>query len=120
MAKIAFTASRVAKFRCPEDKAQAFMWDSSVQGLGLRATTAGKPAYVFQAMYQGKYLRLTIGSPDAWTIPQAQGKARELQRMIDEGKDPRNLKRDALARAKANQVKKLEEEKYTLHHLLAH
>ena len=73
------------------------MWDATAPGLGLRATPAGKPAYVFQSKYQGKDLRLTIGSPAAWSIPQAQNKARELQRLIDEGTDPRDLKRDALA-----------------------
>ena len=36
-----------------------------------------------------------------WTIPLAQEKARELQRLIDEGKDPRDLKRDALADTQA-------------------
>lgn len=73
------------------------MWDVTAPGLGLRATPAGKPAYVFQSVYQGKDIRLTIGSPAAWSIPDAQAKARELQRLIDEGKDPRDLKRDALA-----------------------
>ena len=97
MAKIAFTAGRVSGFKCPPDKKQAFMWDATAPGLGLRATPAGKPAYVFQGVYQGKDLRTTIGSPAAWSIPDAQAKARELQRLIDEGKDPRDLKRDALA-----------------------
>ena len=97
MAKIAFTAGRVSGFKCPPDKKQAFMWDVTAPGLGLRATPAGKPAYVFQSKYQGKDIRLTIGSPAAWSIPDAQAKARELQRLIDEGKDPRDLKRDALA-----------------------
>ena len=97
MAKIAFTAGRVSGFKCPPDKKQAFMWDATAPGLGLRATPAGKPAYVFQSKYQGKDIRLTIGSPAAWSIPDAQAKARELQRLIDEGKDPRDLKRDALA-----------------------
>ena len=97
MAKIAFTAGRVSGFKCPPDKKQAFMWDATAPGLGLRATPAGKPAYVFQSVYQGKDLRITIGSPAAWSIPDAQAKARELQRLIDEGKDPRELKRDALA-----------------------
>lgn len=97
MAKIAFTAGRVSGFKCPPDKKQAFMWDATAPGLGLRATPAGKPAYVFQSVYQGKDIRLTIGSPAAWSIPDAQAKARELQRLIDEGKDPRDLKRDALA-----------------------
>ena len=97
MAKIAFTAGRVSGFKCPPDKKQAFMWDVTAPGLGLRATPAGKPAYVFQSVYQGKDIRLTIGSPAAWSIPDAQAKARELQRLIVEGKDPRDLKRDALA-----------------------
>jgi integrase len=97
MAKIAFTAGRVHGFKCPPDKAQAFLLDMTALGLGLRATPAGKPAYVFQSVYQGKTLRLTIGSPDAWNIEQARTKARELQRLIDDGKDPRELKRDALA-----------------------
>ena len=101
MAKIAFTAGRVSGFKCPPDKKQAFMWDVTAPGLGLRATPAGKPAYVFQGVYQGKDLRITIGSPAAWSIPDAQAKARELQRLIDEGKDPRELKRDAMAAAKA-------------------
>ena len=96
MAKIAFTAGRVSGFKCPPDKKQAFMWDATAPGLGLRATPAGKPAYVFQSVYQGKDLRITIGSPAAWSIPDAQAKARELQRLIDEGKDPRELKREAL------------------------
>ena len=97
MAKIAFTAGRVSGFKCPPDKKQAFLWDATTPGLGLRATPAGKPAYVFQSVYQGKDLRITIGGPAAWSIPQAQNKARELQRLIDEGTDPRDLKRDALA-----------------------
>ena len=97
MAKVAFTAGRVSGFKCPPDKKQAFLWDATAPGLGLRATPAGKPAYVFQGVYQGRDLRVTIGSPEAWSIPKAQEKARELQRQIDEGKDPRDLKRDALA-----------------------
>ena len=101
MAKIAFTAGRVSGFKCPPDKKQDFMWDATTPGLGLRATPAGKPAYVFQGVYQGNDLRITIGGPAAWSIPDAQAKARELQRLIDEGKDPRDLKRDAVAAAQA-------------------
>ena len=101
MAKTAFTAGRVSGFKCPPDKKQAFMWDVTAPGLGLRTTPAGKPAYVFQGVYQGKDIRLTIGSPAAWSIPDAQAKARELQRLIDEGKDPRDLKREAVAATKA-------------------
>ena len=104
MAKIAFTSGRVTGFKCPANKAQAFLWDSTTQGLGLRATTSGKPAYVFQGEFQQKSIRITIGNPGAWSIPQAQEKARELQRLIDQGKDPRILKRDAVADMLAKQA----------------
>ena len=104
MAKIAFTAGRVSGFKCPADKAQSFIWDVTAPGLGLRATPAGKPAYVFQGEFNQQSIRTTIGSPDAWSIPQAQEKARELQRLIDKGHDPRDLKRDALAATVAKKV----------------
>lgn len=99
MAKVAFTAARVAGFKCPADKKQAFLWDSTAPGLGLRTTPAGEPSYIFQGRYQDASVRLTIGSPTAWSISDAQAKAREFQRLIDEGKDPRSLKREALAQA---------------------
>lgn len=92
MAKVAFTANRVAGLKCPADKAQAFLWDVTVPGLGLRVTPTGKPSYILQSEFQGKTVRLTIGSPDVWSIPRAQEKARELQRQIDEGRDPRQVK----------------------------
>ena len=97
MAKVAFTAGRVAGFKCPPDKAQAFLWDSTERRLGLRATPAGKPACIFQSEFQGKTLRVTIGSPYDWSIPKAQGKAREFQRQIDEGRDPREVKAATIA-----------------------
>ncbi len=99
MGKVAFTAARVAGFKCPPDKAQAFLWDSTAPGLGLRTTPAGAPSYIFQGRYRDKTIRLTIGGPNAWSIPEAQAKAREFQRLIDEGKDPRGLKREALSQA---------------------
>lgn len=106
MAKVAFTAKRVRDFFCPTDKKQAFLWDTTAPGLGVRATPAGKPAYIFQSRYQNKSLRITIGSPEAWPIPEAQAKARELQRLIDEGCDPRESKRQQLANAKAVKAKR--------------
>ena len=66
----------------------------------LRVTPAGKPAYIFRGVYQGKDVRVTIGRPDDWSIPQAQAKARELQRLIYEGTNPRTPKRETVAAAK--------------------
>lgn len=109
MAKVSFTARRVREFTCPADKRQAFLWDTTAPGLGLRVTPTGKPAYVFQSVYQGKTLRITIGSPEAWSITDAQAKARELQRLIDEGIDPREQKRQSLAKAEAAKAKQAAE-----------
>ena len=98
MAKTSFTAPRVAAFTCPADKAQAFLWDAKSPGLGLRATPRGSPSYVFQGTFQGKSLRVTIGDVGTWRIPDAQAKARELQRHIDEGRDPRAIKAETIAK----------------------
>ncbi len=81
----------MAGFACPAGKAQAFLWDSTQPGLGLRVTPAGKPAYIFQSEFQGRTLRATIGSSAPWSIPKAQERARELQRQIYAGRDPRRL-----------------------------
>jgi integrase len=111
MAKVNFTAPRVNGFKCPPDKKQAFLWDATAPGLGLRATPNGKPSYVFQGVYQGKDIRLTVGSPSAWSIPGAQDRARELQRLIDDGKDPRDLKREAIAATEAKKAAEVEKAK---------
>ncbi|MDT7514561.1 tyrosine-type recombinase/integrase [Rhodoferax mekongensis] len=104
MAKVSFTAGKVAAFKCPPDKQQAFMWDSTVHGLGLRATPKGKPTYVFQGEYLGKTVRIAIGKPSIWSIDKAQKKARELQGLIDQGIDPRDLKRDAIAKTRQREA----------------
>jgi integrase len=97
MAKASLTKTRVDKLLCPADKAQAFLWDSEAPGLGVRVTRNGKPAFIFQGVYAGSDVRITIGKASVWKIPDARVKARELQRMIDQGRDPRDLKREALA-----------------------
>jgi integrase len=104
MARLAFTHARVSGFKCPDGTAQAFLWDATTPGLGVRATPAGKPAYIFQGRYQNKTIRITIGSPQAWSIKNAQEKARELQRQIDEGRDPREVR---AASAAANAAKRV-------------
>ncbi|MBC8739015.1 integrase family protein [Paraburkholderia sp. UCT31] len=90
MARIKLTAARVREFACEPGKAQAFLWDSEVPGLALRATAQGAQSYVFQAsLRDGREFRLTIGKPRDWDISQAREEARRLQRLIDAGHDPR-------------------------------
>ena len=92
MARVAFTAGRIAAFKCPVGQNQAFLWDATAPRLGLRVTPTGKPAYVFQGEYLGKSIRITIGSVSDWSILKAQVQARTFQREIDAGRDPRELR----------------------------
>ena len=104
MAKVRFTQLKVESFRCPEGKDQAFLWDADAPGLGLRATAGGARSYIFQSRFQGKPLRMTIGSIDVWPLNNrtekagqagkvlhmgAREEARRLQSLIDSGRDPR-------------------------------
>jgi len=97
VAKVSFTAQRVAEHSCPDGKLQAFLWDQKASGLGLRVTQNGARAYIFQGKIHGRTVRVTIGDPRDWGIEKARGEARRLQRLIDEGKDPREV--DAEQRA---------------------
>lgn len=95
MARVNFTGKRVDGHHCPAGKAQAFLWDAASPGLGLRTTANGAKAYIFQGESHGRTVRLTIGDPRSWSIEQAQEEARRLQRLIDEGKDPRTVRAEA-------------------------
>lgn len=95
MAKVNFTASRIASYQCDEGKGQSFMWDATAPGLGLRATSSGAKSYMFQSKLNGQTMRITIGSPNAWSIQDAQAEARRLKVMVDNGLDPRQVKADA-------------------------
>jgi integrase len=90
MAKVNFTAGRVAEFQCGEGKAQDFLWCAKVSGLAVRATpSSSSNRYIFQTKVKGKTMRVTIGKVSAWTIDKAQDEARRLQVEIDQGNDPR-------------------------------
>lgn len=102
MARVNLTPGRIAGFRCPEESAQAFLWDTDTKELAVRATIGAK-AYIFQSRFAGKSLRLTIGNVNTWNIKDARTKARALQKLIDDGKDPRIVKAEMLAATAAKQ-----------------
>ena len=67
-----------------------YLWDSTTQGLGVIVGTQVKN-YLFQGRLAGKTIRITIGAITAWTLGDARERARELQRLIDQGLDPRQV-----------------------------
>lgn len=104
MARINLTSGRIRDFTT--DKAQAFLWDSEVPGLAVRATapgkrdSKGKKAFIFQGtLGNGQDVRLTIGDIRTWSIDSARAEARRLQSLIDQGVDPRQDKKDKIESA---------------------
>jgi len=112
MARINLTAGRIRDFAT--DKGQAFLWDSDTPGLAVRATAPGKrnpeggKAFIFQGkMPTGQDVRITIGDIRSWGIDKAREEARTLQKMIDQGLDPREEKKERIAAAEAKRVKSM-------------
>jgi integrase len=62
--------------------------DTDVRGLGVRVTSAGARAWVFNYRAAGVERRMTFGSCDAWPIRRARERAKELRRLVDAGQDP--------------------------------
>ena len=112
MSKANLTAGRVESFKC-EGGIQSFLWDTQVNGLGVRAAPSGRKSYILQARFNGKVIRLTIGDVSAWGIEESRDKngeiitsgarqeARRLQTFIDQGIDPRQQKAERIAEAEA-------------------
>lgn len=96
MSRIKLTAGRIEAFKCEEGKSQSFLWHTTVHQLALRVTSNGAKAFIFQSALASKTIRMTIGSPKAWTIEQAEYEARRLQTLVDSGKDPRQVKQDEI------------------------
>jgi len=113
MAKVKFTAGRVAEFCCVGPSA-AFLWDAGAPGMGLRVTPAGSKSYIYQGKLRGQVIRLTIGSPDVWDLSMARAEANRLRMLIDQGLDPRQVKKDALSAAKAERDARTALEQETL------
>jgi integrase len=97
--RVNLTAGRVDAFTCPDDKAQAFLWDTDTPTLALRTTPTGRKTYVFEARLNGATVRINIGTLADWPIKQARTKAQGLKMLVDAGTDPRELERDKQAAA---------------------
>jgi integrase len=92
VAKVNFTADRVASFQCESGKQQSIMWDAKTPGLGLRVTGAGARSYIFETRLQGKTIRITIGDVRTWTVAKAQAEATRHKAQTDQGTDPRQVR----------------------------
>ncbi|TXH33875.1 MAG: DUF4102 domain-containing protein [Burkholderiaceae bacterium] len=95
------TLPRIAAFK---PKSEGFLWDEDAPQLAVRVRASGSKNFIFQSGLGYRDIRITIGSVDAWTIEAARDEARRYQRMIDEGKDPRDVLRQEVEARKAEEV----------------
>lgn len=108
------TVLAVERFTCPDGKAQAFLWDGGVTGLGVKASSGGAKRYIVESRLHGKTIRLTIGDVTAWpldgpadAIHTARAEARRLIALIDQGVDPREVAQEAKAKSEAAKAAKV-------------
>ncbi|MFG6159685.1 tyrosine-type recombinase/integrase [Halomonas sp. 1390] len=62
-------------------------------GLGARVTLTGKVVFQLRFRYQGKAARMDLGSYPAMTLKQARDEATRRRGQLEQGHDPRTMKR---------------------------
>lgn len=81
----------------------AFLWDATLRGLGVKITPSGSKVFIYQYRMGGrgsKLRRFTIGRYGELTLEAARRKAEELARQVRlDGNDPLEAKRSARAKA---------------------
>lgn len=102
MNKVKLTEANVARFTCPADKGQAFLWDTEVQGLAVRALPSGTKTWFLQCRVKGtgQERRISIGrvkdislfgdddADDDAAKHGAREFARRMRRLMLLGRDP--------------------------------
>lgn len=91
--RVKLTAGRIDAFRCPQGRAQAFLWDTDTPTLALRVTPTGRRTFIFESRLKGQTIRIGIGTANDWPIKRAQTEAQRLKMLVDQGIDPREQER---------------------------
>jgi integrase len=127
-----FTKNTVNSLRCPPGKSEAFFWDASCAGFGMRALASGRRTWVFQYRDEHRRTRrIALGDVSAVGLEAARQAARQHAATVTQGGNPsveRKSKRQAatvldlieayLAHAKDHQRSRSYKE--TERHLLRH
>lgn len=104
MQKTTFTVARVEGFACEPGKQQTIHWDAKTPGFGIRVTSSGARAYIFESRLFGKTLRTTIGDFRTWELGKARAEATRLKTLVDGGVDPREHRAEQQAAYFARRV----------------
>jgi integrase len=109
MAKIRLTQKRVHELESGGAGKQAYLWDSDVAGLGVRAIGKQK-YYLIQTRINRKVVQIKLGNVTLFTIDSARTEAKRLLLMINQGFDPREEKRKQLAKQEEEKNSRLKME----------
>jgi len=70
------------------DQAYKITYDIETVGFGVRTTKGGQRSFVLNYRSRGIERRYTIGRFPDWSTSQARQRAKELKRLVDQGRDP--------------------------------
>lgn len=93
---VRFTKPVIPRLTCPAGKAEAFHWDHSLPGFGLRAYSSGRRQWI--AQYRdgdGRTRRASLGDLKVVSLDEAKTAARNLLSRVELGVDPQAEKRAA-------------------------
>ncbi len=108
MNKQGFTVARVEGFACEPGKQQTIFWDAKTPGFGVRATSSGARAYIFETRLFGKTIRTTIGDTRSWELGKARAEANRQRGLVDRNIDPREdrVEQEAAHAARRTETKR--------------
>jgi len=81
MGKVLITQEVLDEFQNSDNESQLFIWDSLVNGFGIRKIKKGKVSFIFQCRIDKKSVRTAIRSNEKMTLDHARSKAKI---MLDE------------------------------------
>lgn len=102
--RIHLTLDRIRKLPTPDGKQAVYVFDDDPRHLSVRVTPTGVKSFVYAGKLNGTPFRITLGSVDTWLLDDARTEARRLQRLVDQGLDPRIDAAERLAETTAKQV----------------
>jgi integrase len=84
-----FTKKTIHKMHCPSGKTEAFFWDASCRGFGLRALKSGQRSWIFQYRDEHRRTRrIVLGDVTAVGLDAARDAARKYAAAVAQGGNP--------------------------------
>jgi hypothetical protein len=87
--RIVFTKANIKKLRCPSGKQEAFFWDASCGGFGMRVLSSERRSWIFQYRDAHKRTRrIALGDVSAVSLDAARQAARKHAASVVQGGNP--------------------------------